>query len=78
MIIIEETIKIKLDETGRVELIETDPEGENKTTKKFSTPDQDGNEFGRLSNDLKEGDIIILTFRNVRICSHCGKSLDEK
>ena len=74
----EESIKIKVDETGRVELVETDPEGENKATKKFSTPNQDGHEFGRLFNDLKEGDTVILTFRNVRICSHCGKALEKK
>lgn len=44
----------------------------------FSTPNHDGSNFETLYADIKEGDIIEITFKNIRICSQCGKQLDDK
>lgn len=77
----EETIKLKCDETGRITIEDGFPVTESETiiTKKcFSTPDSNGSKFARLYADMKEGDIIEITFKNIRICSQCGKQLDPE
>jgi len=70
----EETIRLKAEKTGRL-LIVDDYDGTGKKITKylFTTPNSDGIQFNRLFQDLREGDEIEITFKNVRICSHCGK-----
>ena len=69
----EETIKLKCDETGKIKITLQD---KGSRIENFSTPNSNGINFGRLFADVKEGDIIELTFKNIRICSQCGKKLD--
>jgi uncharacterized protein with PIN domain len=76
----EETIILKCDKTGRIAIKDGFPINKSKTiiTKKFfSTPDSNGQRFGKLYADMKEGDIIEFTFKNIRICSQCGKQLED-
>lgn len=77
----EETIKLKCDDTGRLTIQDEFPKTDSETTitkKCFSTPDGNGTNFGKLYADIKKGDIIEITFKTIRICSQCGKSLEEK
>lgn len=55
-------VKLKGDATGRLSI------EDGKTTRHFSTPDSNGREFARLFKDIKEGDIIVVNFRDIRIC----------
>lgn len=76
----EETIRLKCDETGRLTIQDEFPDTKSKTTitkKCFSTPEGKGANFGRLYADIKEGDIIEFTFKNIRVCSRCGKKLKD-
>ena len=77
----EETIRLKCDKTGRLKIRDHFPTTTSKiitTERLFSTPDKNGTNFGRLFTDVKEGDIIEVTFKNVRICSQCGKKIGEE
>ena len=69
-------IKLKRDRTGRIK-IEDQFEGETRKWH-FSTPDSNGVEFGKLFGDVKEGDIIVVEFKDIRICPTCGKKLEKK
>ena len=76
----EETIILECDETGRFIMQDEFENSESTTTitkKCFSTPDKNGPRFERLFADMREGDILEFTFKNIRICSQCGKQLDS-
>lgn len=77
VITIEETIRLKCDETGRLAIHEFSEsiDSEILTKKCFSTPDLKGQNFARLFSDVKEGDIIEITFKTIRVCSQCGQKL---
>ena len=70
----EETIRLKCEKTGRIKISEH--LGKLKTLP-FSTPDFDGMELNNLFNDIRDGDILELTFTNVRICRCCGQKLKK-
>lgn len=76
----EETIRLKCDETGRFTIhddFSADEESEVLTKKHFSTPDRNGQNLARLFGDIREGDILEITFKTVRVCSRCGKKLED-
>ena len=69
-------IKLKRERSGRI-AIKDEFEGKTRTWN-FSTPDSNGEWFGRLFGDVKEGDVLTVVFEDIRICPMCGKKLEKK
>lgn len=65
------SIRLRKEKTGRITIVDEAVKHHFDTS-----PDGEGIEFGHLFKSLKEGDIIEITFENIRVCYTCGRELE--